>query len=673
MHQLNSKQQAAVEHTETPLLVLAGAGSGKTRVITQKIANLIQRGYASKNIVALTFTNKAAKEMKARVTSIIDKKDARQLTICTFHTLGLKILRQDYQHFGFRRSPTIFDFSDCLTVMKEIIKNQDNLKESEIILHQISTWKNNLIDENTAPSHIVDEQTTLAAACFKEYSKMMRAYNAVDFDDLILLPSKLFIEKPDVLDKWQNKIQYLLVDEYQDTNDAQYQLIKQICRFRKAFTVVGDDDQSIYAWRGAQPENLQKLQDDFDTLKVIKLEQNYRSTKNILNAANQLIANNPHMFKKNLWSNLAEGEKLDVLPCINPEDEADRITSDIISNKFQNKCRYGDVAILYRSNHQSRALEKSLRTHNIPYLISGGQSFFERKEVKDITAYLRLLINPDDDAAFLRIINVPRREIGAKLLEKIAHYAGSRQTCLISASCELGLQSQLSERQQKKLSQFTNWFQAKQRALETVDPVFLINEILDDLDYQSWISETSGNQKAAEKCWKNVMDLVGWIERIHKKNEDDIENDTQDKESNLKDIVSKMLILDIISKNTEEKDTESVQLSTMHAAKGLEFPYVYIVGMEEDVLPHSNSTEPEQIQEERRIAYVAITRAKKKLTLSYTKRKQTYQESVKVEPSRFLSELPRELLNWDDGTIKTKTPETGKKHIDSIRALLDDI
>ena len=668
MHQLNAKQQSAVEHIHTPLLVLAGAGSGKTRVITQKIASLIQNGYAAKNIVALTFTNKAAKEMKTRVASIIDKSDARQLTICTFHTLGLKILRQDFHYFGFRRSPTIFDSSDCITVMKEIIKNQDNLKESEIILHQISTWKNNLIDENAAPSFIVDEQTTLAAACYKEYSKMMRAYNAVDFDDLILLPSKLLKEKTETLDKRQNKIQYLLVDEYKDTNDAQYQLIKQICRFRKAFTVVGDDDQSIYAWRGAQPENLKKLQDDFETLKVIKLEQNYRSSKNILSAANHLIANNPHMFEKNLWSDLGDGEKLDVLPCINAEDEADRITSDIISNKFQNNCRYGDVAILYRSNHQSRALEKALRTHNIPYLISGGQSFFERKEVKDITAYLRLLINPDDDAAFLRIINVPRREIGAKLLEKIANYAGSRKTCLISASCELGLQSQLSERQQKKLSQFTNWFQAKQRALETLDPVYLINEILDDLNYQAWINETTSNDKAAEKCWKNVLDLVAWIQHIHEKNEDDIE----DNEKNLKDIVSKMLILDIISKNTDEKDTESVQLSTMHAAKGLEYPYVYIVGMEEEILPHSNSTEPEQIQEERRIAYVAITRAKKKLTLSYTKRKQTYQESVKVEPSRFLHEIPKTLLNWNDGSQKAKTPETGKKHIDSIRALLDD-
>ena len=665
MHQLNSKQQAAVDHTSSPLLVLAGAGSGKTRVITQKIATLIEQGTDARNIVALTFTNKAAKEMKVRVSTLIDKQNTRRLTICTFHTLGLKILRQDYKHFGFRRSPTIFDTSDCITVMKEIIKNQDNLKESEIILHQISNWKNQLIDESNVHTYIVDEQTTLAAAAYKEYSKMMRAYNAVDFDDLILLPNKLFTEKQEILDKWQNKIRYLLVDEYQDTNDAQYQLIKQICRFRKAFTVVGDDDQSIYAWRGAQPENLNKLQEDFPTLKVIKLEQNYRSTKTILNAANQLISNNPHLFEKSLWSALGEGEKIDVIPCINQEDEADRITSSIISNKFQNICRYGGVAILYRSNHQSRALEKSLRVHNIPYLISGGQSFFERKEVKDITAYLRLLINPDDDAAFLRIINVPRREIGAKMLEKIANYASNRGVSLISASSELGLQSSLSERQNKKISQFSRWFEEKQRALENTDPVFLVNEIIDDLRYQDWITDSSNNEKAAEKCWKNVMDLVEWIRRIHEKNEDD--------ESNLKDIVSKMLILDIISKNTEEKETESVQLTTMHAAKGLEFAHVYIVGMEEDILPHSNSIEPEQIQEERRIAYVAITRAKQKLTLTYTKRKQTYQESVRVEPSRFLDELPKELLQWEKGDGKTKTPETGKEHLDSIRALLDNI
>ncbi len=446
MSKLNIQQQQAVEHLHSPLLVLAGAGSGKTRVITQKISWLIKQGFDARNIFAVTFTNKAAREMKQRVATLIDKKDARFLTVCTFHTLGLKILRRDYAALGYRRPPTIFDTTDCTTVIKDILKNNDNLKESDAILAQISSWKNQFITAEQASKNIQDESQVIAANCYQHYEKMLNAYNAVDFDDLILKPLRLFQQDKMILDRWQNQVAYLLVDEYQDTNHAQYQLVKQLCRFRKAFTVVGDDDQSIYAWRGAQPENLNKLKSEFSDLKVIKLEQNYRSTETILNAANHLISNNPHLFDKKLWSQLGQGEKITVLPCMNPEDEADRIASDIITNKFQNIAGYGDTAILYRSNHQSRAIEKALRNHKIPYLISGGSSFFERTEIKDITAYLRLLINPDDDTAFLRIINIPRREIGAKTLEKIAHYANQREISLLTASGELGLKSQLPER-----------------------------------------------------------------------------------------------------------------------------------------------------------------------------------------------------------------------------------
>ncbi len=448
MAELNRHQQEAVQTIDRPLLVLAGAGSGKTRVITQKIAYLIrQRLYAPRHITAVTFTNKAAREMKERVGQLLRHDNTRGLTVSTFHTLGLNILRREYQALDYKAGFSLFDAQDSESLIKELLhkKHLDDSAAASSLQWQISEWKNALLSPEQALSRAEDFFQVDAAYLYGEYQRSLKAYNAVDFDDLIGLPARLFNQHPAVLQYWQGRIRYLLVDEYQDTNSAQYSLVKNLVGVAGRLTVVGDDDQSIYAWRGARPENLAQLPEDFPTLKVIKLEQNFRSTGRILHAANQLIANNPHVFEKRLWSELGSGEPIRVLTCKNETDEAEKVVSEILHHRFTKGGRHSDYAILYRGNHQAKVFEKTLRAHNIPYYLSGGTSFFARSEIKDLMAYLRLLANPDDDAAFLRIVNVPRREIGPGTLEKLAGYAQQRGCPLFAACGELGLEQHLGE------------------------------------------------------------------------------------------------------------------------------------------------------------------------------------------------------------------------------------
>ncbi|MDO9240054.1 MAG: UvrD-helicase domain-containing protein, partial [Methylicorpusculum sp.] len=414
MAELNSQQQSAVRTIEHPLLVLAGAGSGKTRVITEKIAYLVKQGTAARHIAAVTFTNKAAREMKTRVSKLLDDKQIRGLTVSTFHSLGLEILRKEHKTLGYKASLTLFDEQDKQTLLKNLVNHGSkdcDIDDVDRYAWQIGQWKNAFVTPEHALSYATQEQVP-AAHLYSDYIRSLKAYNAVDFDDLILLPVLLFQEHAAVLEKWQNKIRYLLVDEYQDTNITQYQLVKLLAGNLGRFTVVGDDDQSIYAWRGAQPENLVQLQKDYPRLQVIKLEQNYRSAGRILKVANKLIANNPHVFEKRLWSELGYGDPLRVLSHKDEVTEAKQVVSEIIHHKFKTGSSYKDYAILYRGNHQSRLFERALRENNVPYFISGSTSFFAFSEIKDILSYLRLFSNPDDDAAFLRIINTPRRELG---------------------------------------------------------------------------------------------------------------------------------------------------------------------------------------------------------------------------------------------------------------------
>ncbi len=665
---LNQRQRAAVKYLDGPLLVLAGAGSGKTGVITHKIAYLIKEcGILPNHVVAVTFTNKAAREMKARTTKLLGSKAARGLHISTFHTLGLKIVRTEIKTLGYKSGFSIFDSSDSFSLIKDLMRVEFGGDDSvsRQVQWQISNWKGALIDAETALRTAEDAISHSAASLYLRYQQHLKTFNAVDFDDLIFLPATLFSSYPDVLNKWQNRIRYLLVDEYQDTNASQYQLIKQLVGLRGALTVVGDDDQSIYAWRGARPENMKELKDDFSTLEVIKLEQNYRSSARILRAANQLISNNSHVFEKRLWSELGNGEPLRVLQARNDEDEAQRVVSEIISHKFKRRTSHSDYAILYRGNHQSRIFEKILRENNIPYFLSGGTSFFSYAEIRDLMAYLRLIVNNNDDAAFLRIINTPRREIGTSTVEKLASYAAERSISLLMASFELGLQQHISQRAYERLEQFGQWIIKLGDSGERGDPIAAVKELIRVTDYEIWLRDNSNTEKAAERRITNVFELVDWMERVYNKSE---------KDKTLSDLVAHMSLMDILDRNEEENTRDHVHLMTLHAAKGLEFPHVFIVGMEEELLPHRTSIEEGNIEEERRLAYVGLTRAQQSITFTLSRKRKRQGEFIECEPSRFLDELPEEDLSWEGHGVPVD-PETrqlkGQAHLANLRSLLN--
>ncbi|MBU5860607.1 UvrD-helicase domain-containing protein, partial [Vibrio cholerae O1] len=536
---LNPRQDEAVKYVSGPCLVLAGAGSGKTRVITNKIAYLVQQcGYKARNIAAVTFTNKAAREMKERVAQTLGKGESRGLMVSTFHTLGLNIIRREFKALGLKAGFSLFDDQDQLALLKELTEKQlDGDKDLlRLLLSTISNWKNDMLTPPQAKAMAKGEQQLLFAHCFELYQKQMQSYNALDFDDLILLPVLLLRSNEEVRQRWQNRIRYLLVDEYQDTNTSQYELVKLLVGERGRLTVVGDDDQSIYSWRGAKPQNLVLLGEDFPSLKLIKLEQNYRSTSRILRAANILIANNPHVYQKALFSELAEGEKLKVILANNEDHEAERVIAEIIAHKFLNRTEYRDYAILYRGNHQSRLIEKSLTQNRVPYKLSGGTSFFARAEIKDIMAYLRVLVNPDDDNAFLRIVNTPKREIGPATLEKLGSYANMRGKSLFTASFELGLEQHLSGRGLENLRRFTEWLVAIADNAERGNTVEAVRALVRDIRYEDWLYETSASPKAAEMRMKNVSDLYSWIVA-------DLEGDNPDQqEKTLKEVVQRLTL-----------------------------------------------------------------------------------------------------------------------------------
>ncbi|MFN3587060.1 MAG: DNA helicase Rep [Moraxellaceae bacterium] len=667
VNDLKPRQREAVKHISGPLLVLAGAGSGKTSVITRKIAYLIQEcGIAASKIVAVTFTNKAAREMKERAAKLVQGPEARGLTVSTFHNLGLNILRREMQHFGLKNGFSIFDAEDSRSLIGELLHQENASDKIELIRNLISTFKNDLITPEEAVSRAENDGELLAAKIYEVYNRHLRAYNAVDFDDLILLPTVAFRDHKELRERWQNRIHYLLVDEYQDTNSAQYLLVKLLVGARGALTAVGDDDQSIYAWRGARPENMVQLTQDFPGLTVVKLEQNYRSTSRILKAANAVIANNPHVFEKQLWSQLGYGDPIRVLSCANEEGEAERVATDILNHKLLNRTAFRDYAVLYRGNFQSRLVETKLRELQIPYKVSGGQSFFSRAEIKDVMAYLRLIINPDDDNAFLRIINTPKREIGPATLEKLGSYAQQRGCSMLTACDEMGLSLHLNERMLGKLQSFQRWLLDTAREVVEGDSLNAIRQMLIDIGYDDHLRDTSGTPAAAEKRIENVQSFLASIQRMADKQDDE-------DDKNIETVIRKLVLLDILEQQAEEDDSDRVQLMTLHAAKGLEFPHTYIMGLEEDLLPHRNSIEADTIEEERRLMYVGITRAKKTLTLTHALRRKQGGEVMPTTPSRFLEELPADDLEWE-GKASSKSPEQtrviAEAHIARLRELL---
>tara|TARA_R110002167_G_scaffold132972_3_gene317480 strand:+ start:1328 stop:3346 length:2019 start_codon:yes stop_codon:yes gene_type:complete len=666
---LNPGQNEAKKYVDGPCLVLAGAGSGKTGVICQKIAHLIQNcGYKAKNIAAVTFTNKAAREMKERVVKMMDKTQTRGLTVCTFHSLGLDIIRRELKTLGYKPGFTLFDDQDSLALLKEL--TQDELEGDKDLLSKlqmmISNWKNDLLLPDDAIKQAVDADAKSYAEFYGMYQKHMKAYNALDFDDLILIPTLLMRNYPEVRARWQNKIQYMLVDEYQDTNASQYELVKLITGEKGLLTVVGDDDQSIYSWRGAKPQNLVLLGQDYPNLKLIKLEQNYRSSGRILKCANILIANNPHVYDKALFSELNYGVELRVLQTKNEEHEVERVVGELIGHRFLNKSKFKDYAILYRGNHQSRLLEKALMTNRIPYKINGGTSFFSRAEIKDMMAFLRVLVNPDDDNAFLRIVNVPRREIGPTTLEKLGSYANMRQISMFAASFELGLEQHLTGRGLVSAQRFTRWLVETADHAERGDTSAVLRAMVREINYEDWLYDTSPSAKAAEMRMKNVTQLFSWVTQM-------LEGTDDEEPMTLPQVVTRLTLRDMMERNEDEEETDQVQLMTLHASKGLEFPYVFLIGMEEGILPHQTSMDEGNVEEERRLAYVGITRAQKELIFTYARERRQYGEVSRTEASRFLHELPQDDLSWELTQTKQsieKKQATAKMGVANLREML---
>ena len=665
---LNSQQMAAVHYIDGPLLVLAGAGSGKTRVITQKIGYLLNTcGYAANTVCAVTFTNKAANEMRARVAAVLPATNRRGLKVATFHTLGLSIIKHDYTLCGLKKGFSIFDSEDCLQILRNFLP-ANKATEREFLFQiqqQISRWKNDFL----TPEHVMKNLSDTpfyeeAAVLYPRYQQALKAYNAVDFDDLIRLPVHLLSEHPCALEYWQNKIRHLLVDEYQDSNTSQYLLVKKLTGIQARFTVVGDDDQSIYAWRGAKPENLQQLQQDYPQLKIIKLEQNYRSTNIILHTANHLIANNQHLFEKKLWSEFGHGELLRVIRCKDESDEAEQVVADLISHKLRTRTQYGDYAILYRGNHQSRVFEKVLRHYSIPYTISGGQSWFAKAEIKDVFAYLKLLCNEADDAAFLRIINTPKRGIGETSLDALGHYAQRRGVSLYTAADHLALSECIGEKPRAALLVFKSWIEEIKKRLTAGSITEHLKQMVEDSSYEAYIYEQCDTPAKAQKKMDNVWELLEWVGRLLTKNP----------EQTLADVINKLILIDILEQ-ADEHDNESLQLMTLHASKGLEFPYVYLVGMEEELLPHRVSIDENQIEEERRLAYVGITRAQKGLCFTLAKQRRRAGELQDCLPSRFLDELPSEHLEWFGKNVERSEEQSknlAKSHLAGLKSLLGE-
>ena len=642
---LNPAQLAAVHHLDGPCLVIAGAGSGKTRVITQKIARLLQAGYAAKHIAAITFTNKAAQEMRERAKALIGARAAKDLAISTFHSLGVRILRSEGPRLGLKEQFSILDSDDVLGVLKEAGGTVD-INQAKGWQWTISLWKNQGFNSTEALAAAKDENERVAAVVMQRYEERLAAYQAVDFDDLISLPLKLLATDAEARGKWQDTLRYVLVDEYQDTNAVQYELLKHLVGERAMFTAVGDDDQSIYGWRGATIENLKRLPVEFPRLKVIPLEQNYRSTGAILRAANNVIAGNPKIYEKKLWSEFGDGDPVVLLEADGEEHEAERAVARINALRADGKMlNYADFAVLYRANHQSRIFEQALRRAEIPYKVSGGQSFFDRTEIKDLCGWLRLLVNQDDDPAFLRAITTPKRGIGHQTLGSLGQFSKSWRCSMFEALFAESLGTALSKKAIGSLHEFGRYVNELQfRAGNTSgaeDVRALVMEWLSDIGYEQHLIEQEENEKVAQARWGNVLDFVDWVaKRCGGQVTQDGGATFESERQTLLQVAQTISVILSLAERGEEQD--QVVLTTLHASKGLEWPHVFLAGVNEGLLPFKSEEDdmtPERLQEERRLMYVGITRARQTLAVSTLRRRKKSRETIMGIPSRFILEM----------------------------------
>ena len=631
MSGLNPQQAAAVAYRSGPLLVLAGAGSGKTKVITEKIVRLVREDHLAPNkIAAITFTNKAAREMRERVGKLMKSEQAQELTVCTFHSMGLKFLQIEHEAAGLRRGFSIFDSDDSTALLKELLPKGAKPDVVDGVRGLISRAKNDVLSPEQAMAAARSPREREAAEIYAEYQRRLGAFNALDFDDLIRLPVALLAGSEDLQRTWRERLRYLLVDEYQDSNPAQYAMVKLLAGPRGMFTCVGDDDQSIYAWRGANPENLNQLSVDFPNLRLIKLEQNYRCAKRILRAANALIANNPHEHLKALWSEHREGEPIRVFECRDDEHEAERVASEISHLAEKHRAPWSDFAVLFRGNHQSRPLEKALQLLRIPYHLAGGTAFLDRGEVKDTLAWLRLVANPDDDAAFLRAVTSPKREIGSTTLAKLGELAGQRHESLLKAAERNDVLKVLPARPAAALDGFVQLIRRFRQLSNALPAADLCRKLIEDSGLLAEVRATSRDDSLFQRRRGNLEELAGWLEAARGG-------------GGPGELAAQLALL---SHADRDDPGESVRLMSLHGSKGLEFRYVFIVGVHEGSLPHDASLDEGKVEEERRLMYVGITRAKELLHLSYPKRAKRFGEVSKNEPSRFLSEIPAAELHW---------------------------
>jgi ATP-dependent DNA helicase Rep len=641
---LNPAQLQAVHHLNGPCLVLAGAGSGKTRVIVHKIGKLLQTGLEPRQIAAITFTNKAAAEMRDRAKALVGSRAARELVVSTFHSLGVRILRADGTRIGLKENFSILDSDDVLGVLRDAGGTTD-AKLARGWQWAISLWKNQGLNAAQAAAVAQDDLEQTAARVMQRYEERLNAYQAVDFDDLIGLPLKLLTRDGEARAKWQAAFGHVLVDEYQDTNAVQYELLKALVCPHTPFTAVGDDDQSIYGWRGATIDNLKRLPQDFPALKVIPLEQNYRSTGAILRAANHVIAKNPKLFEKKLWSEFGEGEPVQVTECDGEEHEAERAVARIQAQRARGGAvKFSDFAILYRANHQARVFEQKLRAAQIPYKVSGGQSFFDRAEIKDLCAWLRLLVNNDDDPAFLRAVTTPKRGIGTTTLTGLGEYAGQWKTSLFEALFSPGLAAVLKPKALQGLHDFGREVNdLEHRARQTTgaeDARALLLGWLKAIGYEQHLHDTEESEKLATARWSNVLDFVDWIAR---RCGGELTQEGGTFETERQSVLQVAQTISVIISLAERGDDQDVvTLSTLHAAKGLEWPHVVLAGVNEGLLPFKSQDDemtPERLEEERRLMYVGITRARTTLAVSTLRRRKRGRETVAGVPSRFIAEM----------------------------------
>jgi len=645
---LNDAQMRAVHHLDGPCLVLAGAGSGKTRVIVHKIARLLQHGLAPKQIAAITFTNKAAQEMRERAKALVGARAAKDLAVSTFHSLGVRMLRADGTRIGLKPNFSILDSDDVLGIIREAGACTDNALARRW-QWAISLWKNQGLDADGAEAAAANDEERVGARVMRLYQERLQAFQAVDFDDLIQLPLKLLQRDDGARAKWQEQFHHILVDEVQDTNAVQYELLKALTGERALFTAVGDDDQSIYGWRGATIENLKRLPQDFPSLTVIPLEQNYRSTGHILRAANAVIAGNPKIFEKKLWSDLGDGEPVKLIECDGEEHEAERAVARIQSlrgggSTSGSALKFSDFAILYRANHQARVLEQKLRAAQIPYKVSGGQSFFDRAEIKDLCAWLRLLVNNDDDPAFLRAVTTPKRGIGHQTLATLGEFASTWKTSLFAALFSPSLAGVLKGKAMDALLEFGREVNALQdRAAHTTgaeDAKAMLLDWLKGIGYEQHLFDGEDSEKLAAARWGNVLDFIDWMaRRCGGEIAEDGSPDVTERQSVLQ-VAQTISVIISLAERGEEQDV--VTLSTLHAAKGLEWPHVVLAGVNEGLLPFRSGDDDmtaERIEEERRLMYVGITRARHTLCVSTLKRRKKGRDTVMGVPSRFIAEM----------------------------------